>query len=118
MKFLCAFIFLAFIQLTAQTDKNNSVLWQISGNNLSSPSYLFGTIHITDKRVFNFQDSVLSKLKQCEVTAFELNFDSASGRILNNVFEKKKRKKAKELLSDAEMEKLKKAFREKNIPID
>jgi len=24
---------------------NNSIMWQISGNNLSQPSYLFGTIH-------------------------------------------------------------------------
>jgi uncharacterized protein YbaP (TraB family) len=40
--------FLGFsITLSAQTKKaTNSLLWQISGNGLKKPSYLFGTHHL------------------------------------------------------------------------
>lgn len=41
---------------------DNSLLWKISGNGLTKPSYLFGTIHITcnatlDKNVLNAMDA-------------------------------------------------------------
>jgi uncharacterized protein YbaP (TraB family) len=31
---------------------SQSLLWKISGNGCSQPSYLYGTKHITDQRVF------------------------------------------------------------------
>jgi len=47
------------IQSIAQTDKTNALLWEISGNSLKQPSYLFGTIHMICKEDFTF-----SELKQ------------------------------------------------------
>ena len=32
----------------------NSVLWEISGNGLQSPSYLFGTIHLIPEKEYLF----------------------------------------------------------------
>jgi uncharacterized protein YbaP (TraB family)/HEAT repeat protein len=55
---------------------SNSILWKISGNGLPSPSYLLGTIHIKDKRVFNFPDSVLSSISKCNFFVMELDPDS------------------------------------------
>lgn len=49
-----------------------SILWKVSGNGLKKPSYLFGTIHIKDKRVFDFGKVVYRKLKSCETFAMEL----------------------------------------------
>lgn len=57
---------------------NYNLLWRISGNGLSKPSYLFGTMHVQDNRVFNFNDSLLAKLIQCEAFAMEVHPDSTT----------------------------------------
>lgn len=63
---------------TAQVDKSNySLLWEISGNGLTKPSYLFGTMHVKDKRAFEFSDSLLFKMEECEAFANEVHPDSA-----------------------------------------
>lgn len=59
--------------IKAQT--NNSLLWEISGNGLKKSSYLYGTFHVRDKRVFQFDKVVLKKLKSCEVVTGELDMD-------------------------------------------
>jgi len=50
----------------------NSLLWKITGNGVKSPSYIYGTIHIKDARVFNFSDSVLIALKSCSSFGMEV----------------------------------------------
>lgn len=55
-----------------------SVFWEISGNGLKKNSYLFGTIHIQDKRVFDLNKSVYKKLKSCNTFAMELTPDAKS----------------------------------------
>ncbi|MFN3404676.1 MAG: TraB/GumN family protein [Cytophagaceae bacterium] len=52
-----------------------SLLWEITGNNLSKPSYLFGTMHVNDKRVFNFSDSLLLAFDSSKAFAGELLLD-------------------------------------------
>jgi uncharacterized protein YbaP (TraB family) len=54
----------------------NSLLWRISGKNLAGTSYLFGTIHLQDKRVFHFTDSVYNAIQQVEGFAMEVHPDS------------------------------------------
>lgn len=49
-----------------------SLLWQLTGNGLQEPSYLYGTIHLKDKRVFQFNDSVMAKLKEIQAFAMEI----------------------------------------------
>ena len=112
---LIVFIF-SFTIASAQD--NNSILWEINGNGLKNPSYLFGSFHLTDKRVFNFPDSVIAKLKECETAAFELNLDSVSGMMLEDAIKKAKKWKVNEILSKNEMEKLKRELKKKNISTD
>lgn len=50
-----------------------SLLWKIEGNGLKEPSYIFGTIHIQDKRVFNFNDSLPAKMAEVDQLALELD---------------------------------------------
>lgn len=59
-----------------QTRPNYKLLWKISGNGLKKPSYLFGTMHVQDKKAFDFSDSVLLKLEECEAFALEVHPDS------------------------------------------
>ena len=50
-----------------------SLLWKISGNHLDADSYLYGTIHVKDKRAFEFMDSVLPAFEKCDITALEVD---------------------------------------------
>jgi uncharacterized protein YbaP (TraB family) len=64
--------------LTAQQKKNEkypSLLWEISGNGLTKPSYLFGTMHVSNKMVFHLSDSFYNAIKNTDAVALELNPD-------------------------------------------
>jgi len=72
---LSLFFLSLFISLNVFTQETNCLLWKISGKNLKEPSYLFGTIHITDERVFGF-DSLFNKaFESCDAYAMELLLD-------------------------------------------
>lgn len=61
------------------------LLWRISGKGLSQPSWLYGTIHLTDKRVFNFGDSLYAALEKSEGYAMEVHPDSIAKEALKEV---------------------------------
>src|SRR5258705_3975093 len=96
----------------AQERYSNTLLWEINGNNLQRPSYLFGTFHINHEEAFNLNDSVLVKLVRADAFANEFNVDSLSqyiGRIIKDTSQKKMR----DLLNEEELKKLEKHLREK-----
>ena len=69
-----AVIFLLFIGFFSEADaQQNSLLWEITGNGLSDTSYLYGTIHIRDKRVFNLGDSTYYAINRTKALFGELN---------------------------------------------
>ncbi len=85
------FLFFSVTTVSAQNSTKpqcNSLLWRITGNGLSKPSYLFGTMHITDKRVFYFSDSLYHSLEQCEGFAAELDMTNLMTTYLNELFNK------------------------------
>jgi len=75
---LCFIFFLVRNQSFGQAE-NTSVLYEISGGGLIHTSYVFGTIHLRDKRVFeqvhNKKDSLWYCFKHCDIIAGELKFD-------------------------------------------
>jgi uncharacterized protein YbaP (TraB family) len=83
-RFLHYFLYLilfyhSFNQADAQVPQGNpqsKLLWKISGKGLTKNSYLYGTMHVRDKRVFNLSDSVLLKIKECEYFSLEIHPDS------------------------------------------
>jgi hypothetical protein len=54
---------------------SQSLLWKVSGKNMKSPSYLYGTIHIQDARVFAFDSTVTNALSSCDAFAMEVLLD-------------------------------------------
>lgn len=70
-------LFLLLLQSTLGFTQQieNSVLWRVSGNGLSSSSYLFGTIHIVPKKQFELNDSILSCLNKADALMLEINPD-------------------------------------------
>lgn len=54
---------------------NQSLLWQINGNNLSSPSYLLGTMHLIPKKDFHYSSKLDSILNLSEEVIFEIDLN-------------------------------------------
>jgi uncharacterized protein YbaP (TraB family) len=65
-----------------------SLLWEITGNGLTRPSWLFGTMHVSDKMVFNLGDSFYLAMKNAEVVALENNPEFWQEEYTNSVFYK------------------------------
>src|ERR1700761_8824062 len=53
--------------------KYPTLLWEITGNGLKKPSYLFGTMHVSSKLVFHLSDSFYLDIKNADVVALELD---------------------------------------------
>lgn len=54
----------------------NTLLWRIEGKGLETPSYLYGTMHARDQRVYDFADSVDITFRRCQGFAMEMTLDS------------------------------------------
>gem|GEM_PF-292484 len=106
--------------LTAQVDKSNyELLWEISGNGLDHPSYLFGTIHLQDKRAFEFSDSLLVVLDACQAFAMEVHPDSAFLFYSEKYQHKDTTDHLRKMLSKEAYDRLKKELeKEKGIELD
>jgi uncharacterized protein YbaP (TraB family) len=68
--------FLSFSQAKSKVRKYPSLLWEISGNGLQKPSYLFGTMHVSSKLAFHLADSFYLGIRNADVVALETNPES------------------------------------------
>jgi len=62
-----------------------TLLWKISGNSLNKPSYLFGTMHLSDERLFQLGDSLYKAIESSEGFAIEVNPDDMTGYLIEGV---------------------------------
>ena len=75
-KLVIIFLFsICSMQSIAQREKNNSLLWEISGNGLLQPSYLFGTIHMICKEDFLLSEMLQQKFNSSKQVYLELDMD-------------------------------------------
>jgi uncharacterized protein YbaP (TraB family) len=116
MKYSKNFLFGCILIFICHSGKsqNNSLLWEITGNGLKSPSYLFGTMHVKDKRAFRFHDSLLIKLKSCQTFAGEIVLDKDAAKEVTSDVLMPAGKELKTLLSEKEYRMVKK-FCNKNL---
>lgn len=97
LKVICAIIVYILIinSCFGQIRFDRSLLWEISGNGLSQPSYLYGSVHILPKEDFRISQKVNEKFKKCKSLVLENNLtapeftNNISGRIemKNNTLE-------------------------------
>jgi uncharacterized protein len=64
------FIILFLIGQTAFSQEKG-LLFEISGNNIQKPSYIFGTMHLLCEGDFEMSEEMISKIKSSEVLAME-----------------------------------------------
>ncbi|HHH50556.1 MAG TPA: hypothetical protein ENK52_06225, partial [Saprospiraceae bacterium] len=57
--------------------RKNSLLWKLERADCPSPAYLFGTMHVKDKKAFQFLSLIQEKILLCEAFATEFNLEEA-----------------------------------------
>lgn len=72
LSFLSSF---STLQAQRSEKKYPSLLWEISGNGLKEPSFLYGTMHVSRKLAFNLSDTFFIAINKCDMVALELNVD-------------------------------------------
>jgi uncharacterized protein YbaP (TraB family) len=73
--------FFASATLSAQQKTDNrdkSLLWRISGKQLTKPSYLFGTMHLICPNDYIWTDKMKKSLTESEKVCFEFNLNDPS----------------------------------------
>lgn len=79
LTFFAAFIVIACQAQTAQPleriDSNNTLLWEISGNGVQKPSYLFGTFHLLCPEDIHLSDQLKSALRSSDTVYMEMKMD-------------------------------------------
>ena len=96
-KYLLALLLTLSFSSFSQTPK--TLLWKISGKGLKQPSYLFGTMHMNDKRLFMLGDSLFAAIERTNGFAMEVNPDEMAAYVINNIINDEKGSKLKEILS-------------------
>jgi uncharacterized protein len=95
----------------------NTLLWKISGNGLSKPSFLFGTMHILCSGDAILSDSMKEVIKQTEEVYFEIDISDMRGMMSSMKYMRMNdNKRLSDLLDSADYKKLK-AYFEKHSPI-
>lgn len=72
IRFICILLFFLSNAVFAQ---EKGLLFEISGNNLQKPSYIFGTMHLLCKGDFEMSQEMISKIKSAELLAMEMDLD-------------------------------------------
>lgn len=65
------FIVFFLFSFTSSAQNSNSLLWKISGNGLETPSYLYGTMHVSKKIAFRLDDVFYEALNDAVYVALE-----------------------------------------------
>jgi uncharacterized protein len=96
----------------AKDPKVNSLLWEVSGNGLSKPSYIFGTMHMLCEDDAVLGDGLKAIIKDCEEIYFELNMENmmAEMGVAMQALSMKDNKKLSDLLTKEEYERVKRYF--------
>src|SRR5690554_5249786 len=56
----------------AQEAPTTSLLWEITGKKVKSPSYVFGTMHMIPNDDFLFPETLEEKVKESEILVMEI----------------------------------------------
>lgn len=83
MKFLRPTILLSLLLYCTGGNAQNSILWEISGNGITSPSYLMGTLKFIGKNEFTIPEEIKADLAKCKIFAIEDEVDHHAQHELN-----------------------------------
>lgn len=118
--FLLVITFFMARSLAAQTvaglktnADNNTVLWEVSGNGLTGPSYLLGTFHMLCKEDIHFSDALKKALAGSSSVYMELDMDDPSTMMGGlTMMSMKDGKKLKDLFTEDEYRRIETFFKD------
>lgn len=123
-KFLLAGCGIWLLAIAAMSQKNvseNTLLWEVSGNGLKQPSYIFGTMHLMCAADTKLSDNLKTVIKESDQIYFEIDMDNFMEMLGAMKYLKMNgNKKLQDLLTEEEYKKVKDYF-VKNpgiIPLD
>lgn len=110
-------LFAAFSIPAQSASHPHTLLWKISGNGLTKPSWLFGTMHVLCSDDAQLSDSLKSVIANCEEVYFEINLSDMSAMMgAMKYMRMNDSKKLSDLLPAQDYEKVKSYF-SKNAPV-
>lgn len=98
--------------VTAQTTGNNALLWEISGNDLGSASYLYGTMHMICAEDFIIGEQLKEKFKASQKVYLEVDMDDPAMNRKMMQLSMLQGKKLSDIFSDSDYHKLNIFFRD------
>jgi uncharacterized protein YbaP (TraB family) len=108
------FVLLAAGMLTASlcfAQTPHTLLWRISGKQMSRPSYLFGTMHVLCTKDAQLSDSLKAAIAGCDEIYFEINLSDMAGMLNSMKFMRMNdSKKLSDLLNPDEYARVKDYF--------
>jgi len=121
MKKIALWAMICAAGLTASSQSNvstNTLLWRISGKNLSKPSYLFGTIHLVCANDIELSETLKTAIKETDKVYLELDMDNLF-EMMQAVQKMKMRNDTtlSDLLSESDYKKVKAFFTSKTSMI-
>ncbi len=69
--FIPSVLVLTFLSINLYAQKKSSLLWEISGNGLKKKSYLYGTMHVSNKIAFHLGDTFFMALDNSDLVCLE-----------------------------------------------
>ncbi len=107
-----------FFTATDKANQNMSLLWEISGNGLHQPSYIFGTMHLLCAKDATLSNNLKSIIKQADEIYFEVDIDDL-GELLTGILSgsMKNDTTLQELYTAAEYERISNFFEVHRLPI-
>lgn len=113
---LCVFM-LSIFQINAQ-QTSKGLLWEISGNGLSQPSYLYGTIHLICPDKFFLPKNTAEKFKNTQQVFLEIDMDDPQMMFkTQKLMMSADGKKLKDLMNESDYKLFNEYFK-KNIGMD
>lgn len=108
---LSVYIFLVALSAFSQDE---GVFWKISGKDLGSSSYLFGTIHLMCEDDFQISQQVSKRLELAEALVMEVDLDDPAlyGSVMENMYNEDGQK-ITDFLSENEYEKIRAFLKER-----
>ncbi|MBY0436102.1 MAG: TraB/GumN family protein [Cyclobacteriaceae bacterium] len=76
-------LFVLFFSISLGSFSQNSILWEVSGNGLTTPSYVMGTLKFIGVKEFYLPKEVVAKMGQCKLFAIEDQVDHKAQMELN-----------------------------------
>ena len=95
-------LIIPFIALGQNDNTNGHLLWEINHTELDGPSYLFGSIHLNDSRVFIFDDTLHQALMSCSQFANEIDLSNIDSLLVAEIVKEFNNEESELSNSDAE----------------